>query len=58
MRKGIPTVGAALRRGVPRIECEEPSHAGFVAKNCRRVNVAAGNPWVRRQDSLGALKSP
>ena len=52
----IPTARASLRRGVPRIEREEPAHGRIVAENRRRMDVAARDLGVRRQDRLGALE--
>ena len=52
----IPTAGASLRRGVPRIKREEPAHGRIVAENRRRMDVAARDLGVLRQDRLGALE--
>src|SRR2546426_5869376 len=54
----IPAAGTALHRGVPGLELEEPPHGGIVTEDRGRVDVAARDLRVRRQDPLGALERP
>ena len=48
----------ALGRSTGLIEREEPAHAGIIAENGRRVDVAAGNLWMPGQDRAGLLQRP
>jgi hypothetical protein len=45
----------ALRHRVARIKHKEPTHSCGVAKNSRRMYVAARHLGMRRQYRLGAL---
>ena len=49
---------ASLRGGVSCIEREKPAHGRIVAENRRRMDVAARDFGVRRQDRLGAIECP
>src|SRR5207249_11364200 len=54
----IPAARAALHRGVPGVELEEPLYGGIVTEDRGRMDVAARDLRVRRQDRLGALEGP
>ena len=52
----IPTVGAALRRGVRRIQRQEPPHGGIVAENRRGMDIARGQTRGARANRFRAIQ--
>src|SRR5438552_6114845 len=54
----IPAARAGLHGGVPGVELEEPPHGGIVTEDGGRMDVAARDLRVRRQDRIGALEGP
>ena len=52
----VPTARAAFRRCVCRIECSELADSGLVAEDSCRVNIAARDLRMRRQDRLSLIQ--
>jgi hypothetical protein len=56
MRQRVPVAWTSFGRGVRGIVSEEPADGRIVAENRRRVDVAAGDFGMRREDRLGGLE--